>query len=168
MKNILIALCLLFSVSVFAGTEMRPSVEDYPPNALNKLNTYEQSGITEFQVPGVPSWGASEVRFAIAFWGTPMAVGDTVEHPYAALISWTPGGWVVVGKLAPLWNDALNMYTGSNSGDLLEYKAYISRTFSPLIAQYMTSVGVPAKDNWEVLRTAIGGLTITDTMIMVE
>lgn len=167
-KTIMIALCLLFSVAVSAGTEMRPSAAEYPPNALNKLNTYEQSGITEFQVPGVPSWGATEVRFGIGFWGTPIQIGDTVEHPYAALISWTPGGWMVVDYLPPLWSDNLGMYTGSDYGDLLEYKKFIAREFSPLITPYMISVGVPPKANWEVIRSAIGRLTVTDTTITVE
>jgi hypothetical protein len=168
MKSFLIALCLLFSVTVFAGTEMRPSVADYPPNALNRLNTYEQSGITEFQVTGVPSWGATEVRFAIGFWGTPIQIGDAVEYPYAALISWTPGGWMVVKYLSPLWFDELGMHMGSNYEDLREYKVYIGQVFSPLITPYMISVGVPPKKNWEVIRGAVGGLTITDTTIEVK
>lgn len=169
MKKLLIAMSLLLiSVSAFAGTEFKSAVADYQPNALNKNNTYEGSGITEFQIPGVPSWGATEVRFAIAFWGTPVQIGDAVEHPYAALISWTPGGWIVVGNLPPLWFNDLMMFRGSDYADRIEYKAYLGRTLSPLITPYMESVGVPERENWEVLRTAFGGLTVTDTTITLE
>lgn len=140
------------------STELRPNVSDYPINSLNKTNTYEDSGIVEFSV--------GSIRFALGFWGTPY---QDKSHPYLCLISWTPEGWVVVGKLSPLWNDELNMHMGNSEEDLKTYAWYIGNTFTPLMQEYAEESGegtIPLT-NWEKTRQALNSVKLVNGKIVV-
>lgn len=141
-------------------TEYRP-IADYPKNALNKTNTFENSGIARFMV--------GDTEFAMGFWETPNQ-NDNSVWPYLALISWTSDGWVVVGRLAPLWNDDLNMHNGSASEDIKTYAWYIGDTFTPLMQQYIVdSGGVPVvKKNWERIRELLNGVQFINGEIVVS
>lgn len=139
-------------------TELRSNVSDYPINALNKTNTYEDSGVVEFSV--------GSLRFALGFWGTPY---QEMEHPYLCMTAWTPEGWVVVGKLSPLYNDELQMHMGSNEADLKTYAWYIGSTFTPLMQAYASEQGdtsVPSA-NWERIRQALNTIAIVNDKMIV-
>lgn len=114
-------------------TNQRPSVDDYPINQLNESNTFENSGLVLFAVEGV--------QMAFGFYGTEYQGKD---HPYLCMLGAVTGGWKVIGKLAPLWND--DPLLGMDRGSAEELNTYMSLvvadTFTPLMQDFVTSNGV--------------------------
>jgi len=118
--------------------------EDFTPNQLSKNNTHKGSPVIEFMVEGV--------KFGLGFWTTTFPNNTHLgEQPLLALISWTPEGWIVVGKMLPIIDDNLNMQTGSPEDDLDNYMWHIGNKFTTPLKDYVSTVkGEPVNlESWE-------------------
>lgn len=138
MKTIIFVLTALFAIQASA-IENKP-IEDYALNEINRLNTWEGHALIQFTV--------NDVRFGVGFW--PQEHPTLATAPFAALIAWTPQGWKALKVMGALWNDNLQMYTGSVDGDIAEYMWFVGQTFTPVMKQYLVDVGalVVPSTNW--------------------
>lgn len=108
------------------------SPEEWALNEINKKNTYMDSDVVEFV--------EQDQKFALGFWGT-VSNQDNKEHPFLALIAWTPNGWRFIENLSPLWNDDLGMDTGSEEDDLRNYLWFIGEKLSGPMNDYLAESG---------------------------
>jgi hypothetical protein len=143
-----------------ADTELRIDISTYEPNQLNRHNTYRDSGIVELM--------SGTVKFALGFWPTHH---NDKEAPYLALISWTPGGWIVAGILPPIWDNDLTMDMGSESEDLRNYAWFIGNQLTPKMVAYLLTLGMLDAgvnlENWQKVRLMLNSSQIVDSEIVV-
>jgi len=126
------------------------NIADYALNEINRKNTYQGTELIDF-VEG-------NTKFGIGFWTT--TDNDDNPHPFLCLIAWTPEGWEMVGKLGPIWNDDLMMYTGSDASDLDNYMWYIGEQLTKPLQEYLALKGentVPL-EKWKQVLTLLASV----------
>lgn len=131
------------------------AIEDFIPNELNKANTFEGSHVIEFFVGGN--------KFGLGFWAANSGGGVEGDHPFVALLNWTPDGWILLNKLSPLWNDDLGMFTGSPDSDLENYMWFIEQSFTPTLQKFLADKGentVPLT-NWQKVLELLKTVTVS-------
>ena len=131
MKTLITALLLTISLSASA-IPLKPSAADYNPNEINRKNTWQGSLLHQITI--------NETRFGIGLW--PLEHITRPDYPFAALIVWTPQGWITLKTLTAIGaNGNLNMGTGSPESELSTYMQYLEWEFTPIIQEYMSSIG---------------------------
>jgi hypothetical protein len=154
MKYLILLIAL---VSLQAEAIPYQAIEDYEPNEIRRINTWEAHELVQFTI--------NEVRFGIGLWPTEHPSAGTA--PFAALITWTPGGWITLARTHPLWNDSLWMGAGNDKDDLTEFMWYMGELFSPAIRSYLVEVGkitIPSTNSGKVL-FLMDSIKIDDTDI---
>lgn len=151
----LVLIIALFSIQ--ASAIPYQDIDEYEPNEIRRINTWEAHELVQFTI--------NEVRFGIGFWPTEHPSAGTA--PFAALITWTPGGWITLARIHPLWDDALWMGTGNDADDLAEFMWYMGEVFSPAIRSYLVSVGAITIPNtqWGKALFLMDSIKIDDTDI---
>lgn len=103
-------------------------ISDYTLNELNRKNTYKQLPCPEFVFAGY--------NFRFGFWPS---IINGKEHPYMAMIVWTPQGWKTLETGVLVYNEDIRLDDASTTvaQDIKTFMWHIGQVFTPAFISFI-------------------------------